>query len=617
MTVNTKLLSHIQVLRGLSVILVFMYHLKIDFFSKGYIGVDIFFVISGFVISSILLKEFELSKKINFLHFYKKRIKRIFPLLIFVTSVTFIFYKFFGPPDLSVRKDFIFSLLGVSNIFFIVKEIDYFDNVFDNPYTHTWSLGVEEQFYLLFPIFLYLILKYLNFKYISKFFYTLILLSLVVIFIADINPLSIFYLPFFRFWEFFFGCCIPFVKLKKNNLLSLIFLIIAIIIIFFPIQINENKFIYIIHNFLVVLSISSFLIYYDHNKNQYYIFRNKFLINLGNQSYSIYLWHLPIIYFANMYFNGKPFFIFTIILTFSLSFLTYHFIENFFRYRKWRLSFIFRFLLIIIPLILIFIISNKIFTLEKARLFIKNNNYLEKNFNWIDRTTFKKMKINNLPVYPNCQKHIKGKNFETEINFKCLKNNKSKNLFYLKGNSYMAQHIPMFNQEKEFDLYYEHEVDNFNNDIDKLNILSKKYSKVYLVKSINNDNEYRKFLEMIQSNYNNKINFLIIGPTPNFNNKYLNPLTCLIQKLECRISKTSDYNYRNLKKIINQINVLSSIKKKINFFNIYEALCPSVNCKIYDTESDLLILRDNTHLSYEASLSISRKFKIFIKEELE
>ena len=77
------------------------------------------------------------------------------------------------------------------------------------------------------------------------------------------------------------------------------------------------------------------------------------------------------------------------------------------------------------------------------------------------------MKINNLPVYPNCQKHIKGKNFETAINFICLKNNKSKNLFYLKGNSYMAQHIPMFNQEKEFDLYYEHEADNFNTEIAK------------------------------------------------------------------------------------------------------------------------------------------------------
>ena len=134
MSANTKLLPHIQVLRAFSVILVFLYHLKIDFFSKGYIGVDIFFVISGFVITSILLKEFQISNKINFLNFYVKRFKRIFPLLIFITSTIFIFYKFFGPPDLSIQKDFIYSLLGVSNIFFMVKRIDYFDNVFDNPY---------------------------------------------------------------------------------------------------------------------------------------------------------------------------------------------------------------------------------------------------------------------------------------------------------------------------------------------------------------------------------------------------------------------------------------------------------------------------------------------------
>lgn len=94
----------------------------------------------------------------------------------------------------------------------------------------------------------------------------------------------------------------------------------------------------------------------------------------------------------------------------------------------------------------------------------------------------------------------------------------------------------------------------------------------------------------------------------------------LIEKL-IKKNKYKITGVDNLNNINNDLKIkkkrLDLIKKKINFFNIYEALCPSVICKIYDTESDLLILRDNTHLSHEASLSISRKFKIFIKEELE
>ncbi len=617
MSANTKLLPHIQVLRGFSVILVFLYHLKINFFSKGYIGVDIFFVISGFVITNMLIKEFEITKKINFLSFYIKRFKRIFPLLIFVTTTTFVLYKFFGPPDLSLRKDFIYSLLGVSNILFMFKEIDYFDNVFDNPYAHTWSLGVEEQFYLIFPIFLFFILKYLNFKNIAKFFYLLIFISLFTIFFFNINISTIFYLPFLRFWEFFFGCFIPFIKLKKNNLLSLIFLIIALVIIFLPIHINQNGTIYIIHNILVVLCVSNFLIYYQQNKIYELIFNNKFLVILGNQSYSIYLWHLPIIYFVSIYFSNKTFLILTLILTFSFSFLTYHFVENYFRYRKWDKKFIFKPLGILVSLVIIFIFSNKLFSTSEIRSFVKKNNYLEKNFNWIDRTTFKKMKINDFPVYPNCQKNIREQLYKNEINLKCLKENKSKDLFYLVGNSYIAQHVPMFNQEKKFDFYYEHYDDNLNSNFNKLSVFSKKYNKVYLVKSINNNNEFKKFIETVKNNYNQKINFLAIGPIPNFRNKYLNPLTCLIQKLECEINKIEDLNERNLQNIKDQMILLMQTNTNLYFFDSYDALCPLLKCSVYNNNEDLLMLRDDKHLSYEGSLSISKKFKKFVMEELE
>ena len=108
MIISYKIFPHIQVLRAISVILVFFYHLKIDLFKNGYLGVDIFFVISGFVITKNLYEEFKEKKEINFLNFYKKRFKRIFPVLFFILIIVFLFYKFYGPPDISLKKDFLY-----------------------------------------------------------------------------------------------------------------------------------------------------------------------------------------------------------------------------------------------------------------------------------------------------------------------------------------------------------------------------------------------------------------------------------------------------------------------------------------------------------------------------
>ena len=143
--------KNIQFLRGLSVIFVFLYHTNIPFFERGYLGVDIFFVISGFVITQRIIQSYGVKKKISLKDFYSKRLKRIIPNLFFVVGSTYIFYLLFGPPDLSLWNEFLSALFGVSNIYYIIHDIGYFDNVFDDPLAHTWSLGVEEQFYLLYP----------------------------------------------------------------------------------------------------------------------------------------------------------------------------------------------------------------------------------------------------------------------------------------------------------------------------------------------------------------------------------------------------------------------------------------------------------------------------------
>ena len=139
-------------------------------------GVDIFFLISGYVISKKIFEEYESSAKINLLNFYLKRIKRIIPNLVFIIVITFLFYTFFGPPELSLFSVTIFALFGISNLYYLNYTRDYFQNVFEDPLGHTWSLGVEEQFYIIFPI---LIFVFLNKK--NNYTNLIIILSIILI----------------------------------------------------------------------------------------------------------------------------------------------------------------------------------------------------------------------------------------------------------------------------------------------------------------------------------------------------------------------------------------------------------------------------------------------------
>ena len=115
---------HIQFLRAVSVLLVFFYHLKLEEFKFGYVGVDIFFVISGYVITSRLYQELINKKKINFLEFYIRRIKRIFPVLFFILSIILVFIIFFQPLDLFLGNlaVYFFTIFGVSNLYYLFSK---------------------------------------------------------------------------------------------------------------------------------------------------------------------------------------------------------------------------------------------------------------------------------------------------------------------------------------------------------------------------------------------------------------------------------------------------------------------------------------------------------------
>ena len=321
-----KFLNHIQFLRGISVILVFFYHLNLSYFDYGFLGVDIFFVISGFVITSIISKEIEQTKKFDFYNFYIRRFKRIYPVLFFILTISFFLIIFFQPLDLFLNnlKVYLLSLFGVSNFYYLFLKKDYFDTVFDDPFAHTWSLGVEEQFYIIFPLLLFFILKY------EKYIKSILILSLLVfigivfsnIFVENIK--LIFYSPLFRFWEFLIGTLTFFLTKKiriKNNYLSLSALLVLFLFVLIPKNINLPNTI-----FITCILTSIFILFYKKNENKLsnYIIENKPMLFLGNVSYSFYLWHLPVIYFYDLYFLQSLFripLLFLIII--SLSFLLF------------------------------------------------------------------------------------------------------------------------------------------------------------------------------------------------------------------------------------------------------------------------------------------------------
>ena len=170
MTSKIKYRPDIDGLRAIAVLSVIVYHAKISFnnsyiLNGGFLGVDIFFVISGYLISSIILKEIKENKNFSFLNFYERRLRRILPVLFVVFLFTFFLGFLFLEPDflIDLSKSIISSLFFFSNIFFYSTGIEYdAQSSLIIPLLHTWSLSVEEQFYIIFPVALFIIYNYLS-----------------------------------------------------------------------------------------------------------------------------------------------------------------------------------------------------------------------------------------------------------------------------------------------------------------------------------------------------------------------------------------------------------------------------------------------------------------------
>ena len=619
-----KLINHIQFLRAISVLLVFFYHLKLNYFKYGFIGVDIFFVISGYVITSRIYNEYFEFKEFNFWRFYKKRINRIYPVLFTIFSFTLIFIVLFQPLDLFLEnlKVYFFTIFGVSNLYYLFSTKDYFDTVFDDPYAHSWSLGVEEQFYLIFPILFIISLKYIKKINLNIFLISLIaIIGLIFTYIYSNNGKTIFYSPLFRFWQFLLGSLIFLIstKIDKKNLFISILIFLSLITLI----INGDTLNGVTVTLLSSILASLFIFFYKSNSYGKFFFENSFFVFMGNISYSFYLWHLPIIYFYSLYFGNTLFTVPLIFfITFSLSSLSFFYIEERFRDKNFNINFNKKSLILILSFLLIIILSVNYLAFQKSynnevkknvKKIIYKLNYLENTKNYTDRTVFYKININGNQIYRFCTETSKDYNLnKNNLRIECLNEKKgSGKLLIFEGNSHTANFVPMMESNKFDDsFYYEHKSDLLNKiNHKKINSLTDFYDEVIYGTHISTINEL-KTLVNISKEFNDKVKILILGPIPNINNS-IDPLKCFIKSIKCLYGTSNDIDNRKLKKYYFAIDEILIQQNNFFFYNPYKIICPKNNCYVYNPKNDLLTHRDNTHLTIEGSFLLQEDFLNF------
>ena len=337
-------------LRAISVFAVIFYHanfILFDYkiFQGGFVGVDIFFVISGYLITSLILKELFNTKNFSFSNFYERRIRRIIPVLFIVilSCIPFAYFSLLPSSLLSFLKSIVYTLFFVSNFYFFhAGQIYGAEDGLLKPLLHTWSLSVEEQFYILFPIFLFLIYKFFSKYLLSIIFFVFILSFITTQIVSSYFPLYNFYFLNVRIWELFAGSIIAYLELNNKNSKSnnynnfyKYFPFIGIVIIFFSIfTLNDQMSLPSFYTFPVILG-TCLIIYFSNKQNIIIkILSNKIIVFFGLISYSLYLWHHPVFAFYRYNFpsvENSSYKFLIILAVFFLSIISYFFIEKPFR----------------------------------------------------------------------------------------------------------------------------------------------------------------------------------------------------------------------------------------------------------------------------------------------
>ena len=353
---KSKYLPSIDSLRALAVLAVIIYHVDVNYLPGGFLGVDLFFVLSGYLISSLIIKEYRKTGSLNLYNFYIRRARRLLPAVYFMITVGLVVMVLFN--EVLLRKshlDAIFGYIYSSNWWYIFHKLDYFDSFgAQSPFKHLWSLAIEEQFYMIFPL-LFLSVnrkkksKDGTYKLNKNFLYVvlgLILVSLIAhILLFDINNISrIYFGTDTRAFSLLVGVVgailYPMerlhdkVTLQQNMIYSVVSLASIATLITVMIYTSEyNTWLY--RGGFLLVAILGLIVIISSGKQHTLMSRLlsfKPVVFIGKISYSLYLWHFPVLVLTTPVSEiGNPnifFVILRIVLTFSIAIVSYVFVET-------------------------------------------------------------------------------------------------------------------------------------------------------------------------------------------------------------------------------------------------------------------------------------------------
>lgn len=335
-------------LRAIAVLSVVIFHAFPALLPSGFIGVDIFFVISGYLISHIIINDL-LNNRFSFLEFYSRRIKRIFPALLTVLLSSFLIGWFVLLPDeLKLLGKHIAAGAGFSSNLVLLNEGGYFDSNSDKKILlHLWSLGIEEQFYLIWSFILFISWR------LRQNFLVVILMLLLASFMLNVayihkSPQTVFYSPLTRFWELLCGAALASFHLYKSKhenfdikitsavRNSLSFMAITILVVGYLTISADKRF----PGWWALFPTLGAALVIASGPNAWFnrtILANRVLVWLGLISYPLYLWHWPLLAFARIMQNELPAVeirLAAIVLSILLAWLTYILIEKPIRFRS-------------------------------------------------------------------------------------------------------------------------------------------------------------------------------------------------------------------------------------------------------------------------------------------
>ena len=609
-------------LRAISVIAIIIYHSKIYFLGRpllpgGNFGVDIFFVISGYLITSTILKEIKTSGSFSIINFYERRIRRILPALFFVVIISLPIAWIFLLPNsfIDFSNSILFSLSFISNFYFYFSGQVYgLENGLLKPFLHTWSLSVEEQFYVLFPF------LFLFFKKNKKIIFLFILISLTLSFYISVkNPDLNFYILPCRAWEILLGSFFAYNKIfldakiynKNYNEFFSFFGFFLIIISFVYgdftiINFSISRIFSVLGALLIIKYCNDKIIFSK-------ILSNKLAANIGLISYSLYLWHYPIFAFVrigNLSHNFIDNFLIGLLI-FLISIFSYFCIEKPFRDKK-LMSF--KKILVILLLFLITIFSSLfliIFNKGFPGRFPTQENFSLDNAAYAEEIRIKKYELG----VPDFKKNGKNKiliigNSHGRDLFNSLKLNEE--LFSEYEFSILDTQIYCLVNILKNDSYCERKLDN------KLKRIFEASDTIILSSSFN-DKDISSLEDVIVElkKTNKKIILTTIIPTFNFvDSKLLIDEFFIKNKRLPFLSEKNDlekkyYNFLD-KKINTKNEAIISLSKKYNIktLNKFELFCNKQDktC-IFLTDDNYKIFYNKDHYSIDGAKFIGRKIK--------